>query len=84
MGNLEWADSTAPDHLEKASRFFERAIAIRIQGGDVAASLLANTYLCMSRVYFSRKEYTPAKQKLLEAQALFSRTASADENFMAQ
>ena len=84
MGNLESADLTVNDSPEKAMNYFERAIAIRIEGGDAAASLLANSYLCMSRVYFLEKEYKAAENMLDRSEALFSRTSGAGANFMAQ
>jgi hypothetical protein len=84
MGNLESADSSSTDNLEKAMRYFERAIAIRIDGGDTAASLLAISYLCISRVYFLRKEYTAAENMVRQSDALFFRTSGADAHFMAQ
>jgi len=84
MGNLEAADSAAADNLEKATSYFERAIAIRFAGGDTANSLLANSYLCMSRVYFSKKEYEDALTMLGQSEALFYRLSGADAHFMAQ
>jgi hypothetical protein len=83
MGNLESADTTA-DNLEKAMEYFERAIAIRLEGGDAAASLLANSYLCISRVYYLRKEYKTAQDMVAQSEALFFRISGADAHFMAQ
>jgi hypothetical protein len=84
MGNLESADTTAPDNLEKAMEYFERAISIQIKGGDAAANLLANSYLCMSRVHCLRKEYRSAQDMVAQSEALFFRISSADAHFMAQ
>ena len=80
MGNLE----AASDNLDDAMDYFKRAIAIRIDAGDMAASLLANSYLCMSRVHFLRGEYADAFNLLAQSEALFFRTAGADAHFMAQ
>jgi tetratricopeptide (TPR) repeat protein len=83
MGNLESADSTM-DNLEKAMDYFQRAIAIRIEGGDEVASLLANSYLCMSRAYFFKKEYESALNMVAQSEALFVHTIGPDAHFMAQ
>lgn len=83
MGNLETADSIATENLDKAMEYFNRAIAIRIEGGDEAATLLANSYLCLSRVYFLRKDYSGARKKVSEAEALFFRTSGGEAHFMA-
>jgi tetratricopeptide (TPR) repeat protein len=83
MGNLESAD-TAADNLEKAVEYFERAIAIRLEGGDGAGSVLANSYLCMSRVYYLQKEYKTAQDMVAQSEALFFRLSGADIHFMAQ
>ena len=80
MGNLE----SATDNLDEAMEYFKRAIAIRVEGGDTAASLLANSYLCTSRVYFLRGEHEVAFNLLAQSEALFFRTAGADAHFMAQ
>ena len=80
MGNLE----SATDNFDKAIEYFERAIAIRIGGGDRAASPLAHSYLCKSRVYYLRKEYDLASDMLARSEALFFRISGADAHFMAQ
>ncbi|KAN0114720.1 hypothetical protein V8E51_004264 [Hyaloscypha variabilis] len=82
MGNIEAADSIAADSLEKATTYLERAISIRVAHGDTANSLLANSYLCMSRVYFL-KEYEEALTILGRSEALFYRISGADAHFMA-
>jgi len=79
MGNLE---STC-DNLDTAMDYFKRSIAIRIEAGDMAASLLANSYLCMSRVHYLRSEFDEAFNLLGQSEALFFRTAGADAHFMA-
>jgi tetratricopeptide (TPR) repeat protein len=84
MGNLEFADTVAADNLEKATDYFNRAIAIRVTHGDTANSLLANSYLCMSRVYFLGKEYDKALAMLGQSEALYYRISGADAHFMAQ
>jgi tetratricopeptide (TPR) repeat protein len=84
MGNLEAADSAAADSLEKATTYFESAISIRVAHDDTANSLLANSYLCMSRVYFLKKEYEEALTILGRSEALFYRLSGADAHFMAQ
>lgn len=84
MGNLETANSITTETLDKAMGYFNRAIAIRIEGGDEAAALLANSYLCLSRVYFLRKDYSNARKKVSEAEALFFRTSGGEAHFMAQ
>jgi hypothetical protein len=84
MGNLEAADSSAADNLENAANYFQRAIAIRIAGGDTANSLLANSYLCMSRVHFLKQEYDDALALLSKSEALFYRISGADAHFLAQ
>jgi tetratricopeptide (TPR) repeat protein len=80
MGNLE----AASENLDLSLEYFKRAIAIRIDSGDVAASLLANSYLCMARVHYLRREYDEAFNLLGQSEALFFRTAGADAHFMAQ
>jgi tetratricopeptide (TPR) repeat protein len=80
MGNLE----AASDSLDEAMDYFNRAIAIRIEAGDMAASLLANSYLCLSRVHFLQGRYEEAFKMLAESEALFFRTTGADAHFMAQ
>lgn len=84
MGNLEAADSAAADNLEKATDYFNRAIAIRVEHGDTANSLLALSYLCMSRVYFLGKEFEKALTMLNQSESLFYRDQGADAHFMAQ
>jgi len=79
MGNLE----TATDNLDDAMDYFERAIAIRVDGGDTAASLLAFSYLCMSRVHYLRGEYDTAQKIVAQSEFLFSHTSGADALFMA-
>lgn len=83
MGNLEAADSAAADNLEKAEAYFKRAIDIRVAGGDIANSLLANSYLCMSRVHFLKKDYAEALTLLAQSEALLYRISDADAHFMA-
>jgi len=80
MGNLE----SASDNLEEAIEYFQKAIAIRINAGDVAASLLANSYLCLSRVHYLRGEYDRSWSILGESEALYFRTVGAEAHFMAQ
>ena len=80
MGNLE----SATENLDEAMEYFRVATAIRIKGGDTAASLLAMTYLCTSRVYFLRGDYDVAFNMLAQSEGLFFRTAGADAHFMAQ
>lgn len=79
MGNLE----TACDNLDQAAEYFDRAIAMRIAGGDKAANVLANSYLCMSRVYFLRGEYEAALNMVGQSEALIFRISGADAHFMA-
>jgi len=50
----------------------------------MAANLLANSYLCMSRVYFQCSKYQEAFELLGKSEALFFRSAGADAHFMAQ
>lgn len=81
MGNLE----TACDNLEKAREFFDKAIAIRVNGGDANASLLANSYLCLSTVFYRRREFETAFSMVGQSEALFFRTsAGAETLFNAQ
>lgn len=80
MGNLE----SASGNFDEAIDFFEKAIAIRLSAGDAAASLVANSYLCLSRVHFLRLEYENSFNLLGESEALFFRIAGADSHFMAQ
>jgi hypothetical protein len=84
MGFLESAVSVAADNLEKVTDYFDRAITIRVAHGDTANSLLANSYLCMSRVHFLGKEYDKALAMLGQSKALYYRIAGADAHFMAQ
>ena len=80
MGILE----STSDNLVEAMDYFKRAVAIRTDAGDSAASLLANSYLCMSRVYFLWNDYQAAFNMLGKSEALFVRTSGADAHFMAQ
>jgi len=84
MGNLESAMFPASDNLDIAMDYFKRAVAIRTDAGDIAAGLLANSLLCMSRVHFFRAEYEEAYNLIAQSEALFFRTAGADAHFMAQ
>ena len=84
MGNLEANDSTTLDNLERAIEYFDRAVTIRIAHGDTAISLLANSYLCMSRVYHLRREYEEALAMLSQSEALFCRICGADGYIMSQ
>ncbi|KAH8602772.1 P-loop containing nucleoside triphosphate hydrolase protein [Bisporella sp. PMI_857] len=79
MGNLEYAD----DNLDEAIEYFEKAITLRSNAGDSAASLLANSYLCYSRVHYRRGEYRKSWGILGESEALFFRTKGPDDHFMA-
>lgn len=84
MGNLESAVYPGVDNLDLAMDYFKRAVAIRIMPGDEKASLLANSYLCMSRVHYLRGEYDEAYKLLSQSEALYFRIAGADAHFMAQ
>ncbi|KAH7416715.1 P-loop containing nucleoside triphosphate hydrolase protein [Cadophora sp. MPI-SDFR-AT-0126] len=64
MGVLECASGD----LDVALKYFTRAVSIRIQGGDSASNLLANTYLRMSRVYFNQHDYNNALEVLEKAE----------------
>lgn len=79
MGNLE----TACDNIETAAEYFERAITIRTDAGDKAANVLANSYLCMSRVYYLRGDYETALTMVGQSEALLFRISGADAHFMA-
>lgn len=80
MGNLE----SAAGNLDEAVNYFNKAIANRISHGDSAATLLANSYLCLSRAYFLRGEYKKALDVLAQSESLFFRIAGGDSHFMAQ
>lgn len=80
MGLLE----STSDNLSKAREYFNQAIAIRFACGDSASSLLANSYLCMSRVHFLEKEYDQAFAMLAQSEALYVRTSGANAHFMSQ
>ena len=80
MGNLE----SASDNLQEAMSYFKKAIDIRLKADDSAASLLANSYLCQSRVHYLWGEYETAFNLLAKSEALFVRTSGADAHFMAQ
>src|SRR6266536_852663 len=80
MGILE----STSDNLVEAMDYLKRAVAIRTEAGDAAAALLANSYLCMSRVHYLWGEYETAFNVLGQSEALFFRTAGADAHFMAQ
>jgi hypothetical protein len=84
MGNLESADTYSANNLEKATEYFNRAIAIRIAHGDTANSLLANSYLCMSRVHFLAGDYEKSSTLLGQSEALYYRISGADAHFFAQ
>jgi len=80
MGNLEFAS----DNLITAMDYFKQAISIGLDAGDSAASLLANSYLCQSRVHFLWAEYEIVYNLLAQSEALFVRTTGANAHFMAQ
>ena len=84
MGNLESAYYPGTDTLYLAMDYFKRAIALREAAGDIASSLLANSYLCMSRVYYLRRQYEEAFNLLAQSEALYVRTSGANTHFMAQ
>ncbi|KAH7416708.1 P-loop containing nucleoside triphosphate hydrolase protein [Cadophora sp. MPI-SDFR-AT-0126] len=79
--NMGLLESTS-DNLSKAKEYFNQAIAIRFACGDSASSLLANSYLCMSRVHFLEKEYDQAFNMLAQSEALYVRTSGANAHFM--
>ena len=80
MGILE----ETSDNLGEASEYLEHAIAIRTAAGDPHTTLLANSYLCFSRVYSARGDWPKAFQLVGQAEALFSRTVGDGAPFMAQ
>lgn len=84
MGNLE----SASKNFDEAMEYFKRAIAIRVEGGnvrdDTAAILLAVSYLCVSRVHFLKEDYETALNMCAQSEALFFRTSGANAQFMAQ
>ncbi|KAH6690764.1 P-loop containing nucleoside triphosphate hydrolase protein [Leptodontidium sp. MPI-SDFR-AT-0119] len=81
MGVLECAS----DNLVSAADYFSRAIAIRIQGGDEATNLLANSYLRLSRVQYNSKDYDGALTTLAKSESLYLRiTDGGAAPFMAQ
>lgn len=84
MGNLESTDTIAVNNVEKATDYFNRAIAIRVAHGDAANSLLANSYLCMSRVPFLAGDYEKSSAILGQSEALYYRISGADAHFFAQ
>ncbi|KAH7348885.1 P-loop containing nucleoside triphosphate hydrolase protein [Rhexocercosporidium sp. MPI-PUGE-AT-0058] len=67
MGVLECAS----DNLVEAAVYFSRAITIRIQGGDEATNLLANSYLRLSRVQYNSKDYDGALATLAKSESLY-------------
>jgi len=83
MGNLE----SASKNFDEAMEYFKRAIAIRVEGGnvrdDTAAILLAVSYLCVSRVHFLKEDYETALNMCAQSEALFFRTSGANAQFMA-
>jgi tetratricopeptide (TPR) repeat protein len=80
MGNLE----SATGNVDEAMEYFDKAISIRLAAGDAAASLLANSYLCLSRAHILRSEYENAFNLVAVSESLFFRIAGADSHFMAQ
>jgi hypothetical protein len=80
MGNLE---STC-DNLDEAMDYFNRAVELRLAAGDAAAGLLATTYICVARVHFLKGEYDEAFKISAKSEALFVRTAGADNHFLAK
>ncbi|KAK0118550.1 hypothetical protein ONS95_007438 [Cadophora gregata] len=79
MGVLECASGD----FEAALDYFTRAATIRIQSGDSASNLLANTYLRMSRVYFNQQDYKNALKILEKAEILYLRVSDGEAPFMA-
>ena len=80
MGNLE----SASDNLDEAMEYFNQAVSLRLAAGDPAAILLATTYICIARVYFLKGEYDEAFKMTAQCEALFVRTAGADNHFLAK
>lgn len=80
MGNLE----SASDNLDEAMEHFNRAVSLRLAAGDPAAILLATTYICIARVYFLKGDYNEAFKMTAQCEALFVRTAGADNHFLAK
>jgi tetratricopeptide (TPR) repeat protein len=80
MGNLELASNNYDESID----YLNKAIAIRIDKGDVAGTLLANSYLCLARAYLYKKDYEKAFTILGQSEALFFRTGGPDTHFMAQ
>lgn len=84
MGNLESAVFPANENLDEAMAYFKRAVDIRVRAGNHASTLLANSYLCQSRVYYLKGEYQNALAPIADSEALFRRTVGSDAHFMAQ
>lgn len=80
MGNLE----DASGNQSEALRYYAQAIEIREKCGDQASSLLATTYLCLSRVYYARENYDVAFNILGKSESLFVKTIGQAGHLMAQ
>ena len=80
MGNLE----SACDNLDEAMEYFNRAVALRLAAGDIAAGLLAITYICIARVHYLKRMYEEAYKMTAKSEALFVRTAGENNNWLAQ
>ncbi|PVH79051.1 TPR-like protein [Cadophora sp. DSE1049] len=79
MGHLE----TTSENLVEATDYLQRAIEIRLAGGDAASNLLAISYLCLGRVHFLQEEYEKAFDIVAQSEALFFRTSGANAPLMA-
>lgn len=84
MGNLEAADGLATDNFDKAAKYLDRAIEIRLAAGDSANSVLAISYLCRSRVHFLQKRYDDALRVLIQSETMYYRLSGANAPVMAQ
>jgi hypothetical protein len=80
MGNLE----SACDNLDEAMEYFNRAVALRLAAGDIAAGLLAITYICIARVHYLKQMYEESYKMTAQSEALFVRTAGENNNWLAQ
>lgn len=80
LGNLE----SARGHYDEALEFFHRSREIRIRQGDLAASQLALSNLCIGRLHTLWGNNEEATKWLSQAELLFVRTLNTSKHYIAQ
>jgi tetratricopeptide (TPR) repeat protein len=76
IGNLE----TASGNLQDAMEYLEKAKLI--EDSSNSDSTLTKIYLGISRIYYLQYQFEPARNWLIQAELLVTRSTGADKGFM--